>query len=266
MPVRTVRSRDRVSAALAGEWIKLRSLRSLSAVLLGAAVFSVGLAVLVCSNYQARWADYDARRQAAFQPADTGLGYLQIAVLFFGALGALAVTSEYGSGLIRSTLAATPQRGQVLAAKTVLVGAVSLVAATTICATAFLAGQSRLSTPVPHAGLGDPGVLRSVLGGALYLALAALLGLFLGALVRSAAVALSALFGIFLVLPTMVDSLPHDALWRATVPYLPSNLGAALWHTHTAGLTAPGIAALGLAAYVLVLAVAGLLALRGRDA
>ncbi|GAA2146249.1 ABC transporter permease subunit [Kitasatospora kazusensis] len=256
----------RAAAVLASEWIKLRSLRSLPAVLLGAAVFSVGLAVLVCSDYQARWAGFDPRRRAAFQPVDTNLGYLQLAVLFFGALGALAMTSEYGSGLVRSTFAATPQRGRVLAAKTALVGAVSLPAATALCTVAFLAGQSRLAAPVPRAGLGDPGALRSVLGGALYLALTALFGLFLGVLVRSTPVALSALFGIYLVLPVMVNSLPHDALWHHTVPYLPSNLGAALWHTRTTGLAAPGPALLGLTVYVLLLGAAALAQVRSRDA
>ncbi len=255
----------RAGAVLAGEWIKLRSLRSLPATLLAAAVTSVTLAVLVCTSYQVRWDRFTEARRAGFNPVDTSLGNLYIVMLFFGALGALVVTSEYGNGLIRTTFAATPQRGLVLAAKAVLFGATALAASTAICLTAFLAGQSRLGGPVPHAGLGAHGALRAVLGGALYLTLTGLFGLFLGVLARSTAIALSAVFGLFLVLPTMVNSLPKGFLWQHTVPYLPSNLGAAMWHSPQEFMVRPATAAALLAGYVLVLGAGSLLLLRRRD-
>lgn len=123
-----------------------------------------------------------------------------------------------------------------------------------------------LAGRAPHGGLGDPGVLGHVLGGALYLTLAGLFGLFLGAVAHGTAVTLSALFGVFLVLPILVNSLPKDALWQHTVPYLPSNLGVALWHTQVSHFPAPWQAVVGLVGYVAVLAAVGMVLLRGRDA
>ncbi|HEX4705117.1 MAG TPA: ABC transporter permease [Pseudonocardiaceae bacterium] len=261
----TINPSRRARAVLASEWIKLRSLRSMRASLAVTAVFSVALAVLVCSNWAASWSGLSAAQRAQFDPTDTSLNNLQVVAVFFAALGALMVTNEYGNGLIRSTFAATPQRGRVLAAKAVLFGVGCLIAATVITVAAFAAGQSVLGSRAPHAGLGDPGVLGHVMGGALYLTLAGLFGLFLGAVARGTAVTVSALFGVFLVLPILVNSLPKDALWRHTVPYLPSNLGVGLWHTHGQFFVGPWQAAAWLAGYVAVIAVVSTVLLRGRD-
>ncbi|GAA1963086.1 ABC transporter permease [Kitasatospora viridis] len=256
----------RARAALAAEWIKLRSLRSMVATPLLALLCCVGLAGLVCDSYVVNWPHLDAARKAAFQPLDVNLGFVQIGILFFGVLGALVVTSEYGNGLIRTTFAATPQRGLVLAAKTVLLTAIALVTATVICLTAFLVGQGELFGYTPSTTLGEPGVLGHLVGAVGYLTAAGLIGLFIGVLARSTGVAMSGVFGLLLVLPTMVNNLPRNAVWRHTVPYLPSNLGNALWHSHTGGLVSQSTAALVLPLYPLLLGALAALALRSRDA
>ncbi|MEY9873853.1 ABC-2 type transport system permease protein [Streptacidiphilus sp. MAP12-33] len=256
----------RARAVLASEWIKISSLRSLRVTGLGALLFGVALAFLVCAGYHARWHALGVARQAAFQPVDTNLGFLQIAPLLFGVLGALVVTSEYGTGQIRGTFAATPQRPLVLAAKAVLVGGLGLVLSLVTVAGAFLVGQAQLAGAAPHASLGTPGAAGAVLGGALYLTLTALSGLLVGVLVRSTAVAVSTLAGVFLVLPVLVDSLPKGVVWRHTVPYLPSDLGLSLWHSRVDLLVRPLPAGLLFAGYVLVLGAAGLALLRVRDA
>jgi len=180
-------------------------------------------------------------------------------------LGALVVTNEYGNGLIRATLAATPQRGLILAAKTALLTLIALLSSAVLCFALFLAGQGILAGHLPHVTLADPGVLGRVLGAIFYLTTASLIGLFTGVIARSAAVAMSCVFGVFLVLPTLLNSL-HGGVWRHTVPYLPSNLGNALWLSHSGSLARPTVAALGLAAYVIVLGVLATFSLRRRDA
>jgi ABC-2 type transport system permease protein len=259
-------SGSRVRAALAAEWIKLRSLRSMPVTAVLAAFFCIGLGNLVCSNYVTNWPTFDAAQRSAFDPLDTNFNFLVVGDLFFGVLGALVLTNEYRNGLIRTTLTATPQRGLILAAKTVMVTVLTLVTSTVICLTAFFTGQSVLSGHVPHVTLGDPGVLGRVLGAIFYLTAVGLIGLFIGAIVRSTAVAMSCVFGLMLVLPVMVHSLPRTAIWRHTVPYLPSNLGNALWHSRGNTLTSPTVAVIGLSVYVLVLGVLATFALRRRDA
>ena len=255
----------RARAALSAEWIKLRSLRSMLVTLVLAAVFCIGYADLLCWRFTLRWHTFDAASKAAFNPLDTNFNDLVIGVLFFGVLGALVVTNEYGNGLIRTTLAATPQRGLFLAAKAALLVPLALVSSAVICFVLFLTGQGILAGHVPHVTLAGPGVLGRVLGAIFYLTAASLIGLFIGVIARSAAAAMTCVFGAFLVLETLLDSL-HGGVWQHTAPYLPSNLGNALWLSHSGSLASPTVAALVLAAYVIVLGVVATFSLRSRDA
>ena len=255
----------RAGAALAAEWIKLRSLRSMLVTPLLGAVASIGLSASAVYHNATGWPHRDAMQKAQFEPLYTNFNFVILAILLFGVLGALVATNEYGSGLIRTTLAATPQRGLVLAAKAVLAGLLSFALAVVITFTAFFTGQAILSgAHAPHLSLGDHGVLAHLLGTVYYLTAAGLIGLFTGVLVRSAAVAITSMFGLLLVLPLLADKITPDAVTRHTVPYLPVNLGDEMLHHH-AGLT-PGAAVAGLAAWVLVLAAAAAFSLRGRDA
>jgi ABC-2 type transport system permease protein len=255
----------RAWAALAAEWIKLRSLRYMLLTPLLGAVVSIGLADLESKNNGGGWSHLDAVQKAKFDPLSINFNFDYIGILLFGVLGALVATNEYGSGLIRTTLAATPQRGLVLAAKAVLVGLALFALAVVITFTAFFTGQAILSgAHAPHLSLGDHHVLAHLLGTVYYMTAAGLIGLFTGVLMRSAAAAITSMFGLLLVLPLLADKITPDAVTRHTVPYLTLNLGDEMLHHHT-GLS-PGSAVAGLAAWVLVLAGAAAFSLRGRDA
>jgi ABC-2 type transport system permease protein len=255
----------RAGAALAAEWIKLRSLRSMLLTPLLGAVACTWLAVGETRSNGAGWAHLDAVQKARFDPLGTNFNFEVLGIIVLGVLGALVATNEYGSGLIRTTFAATPQRGLVLAAKAALAALVSFALAVVIVFTAFFTGQGILAgTHAPHVSLGDHHVLAHLLGTVYYMTAVGLIGLFTGVLVRSAAAAITAMFGLLLVLPLLADKITPDAVTRHTVPYLPLNLGDEMLHQH-AGLS-PGTAVAGLAAWVLVLAAAAALSLRGRDA
>jgi ABC-2 type transport system permease protein len=233
-------------------------------LLLGA-VASIGLADLESKNNAAGWAHLDAAQKAQFDPLYVNFNFVILGVLLFGVLGALVVTNEYGSGLIRTTLAVTPQRGLLLAAKAVLGGLLLFALAVVITFTAFFTGQAIMSgAHAPHVSLGDHGVLGHLMGAVYYMTAAGLIGLFTGVLVRTAAAAITSMFGLLLVLPLLADKITPDAVTRHTVPYLPLNLGDEMLHHH-AGLS-PGTAVAGLAVWVLVLAAAAAYSLRGRDA
>jgi ABC-2 type transport system permease protein len=223
------------------------------------------VADLAVRNNAAGWSRLDAVHRARFDPLGINFNFVTIGILLFGVLGALVVTNEYGSGLIRTTLAAMPQRVLVLAAKAVLTGLVAFALALVITFTVFFTGQGILSgAHAPHVSLGDHNVLGHLVGTVYYMTAAGLIGLFTGVLVRSAAAAITSMFGLLLVLPVLADKITPDAVTRHTVPYLPSNLGDEMVHSHL-GLT-PGVAVAGLAAWVLVLAAAAAFSLRGRDA
>jgi ABC-type transport system involved in multi-copper enzyme maturation permease subunit len=255
----------RAGTALAAEWIKLRSLRSMLLTPLLGAVASIGVSASAVRHNATGYSHLDAVQKAKFDPLSTNFNFVVIGILLFGMVGALVATNEYGSGLIRTTFAATPQRGLVLAAKAVLAGLAAFALAVVIIFATFFAGQAILSgAHAPHVSLGDHHVLLHLLGNVYYMTAAGLIGLFTGVLVRSAAVATISMFGLLLVLPLLADKITPDAVTRHTVPYLPSNLGDEMLHHHT-GLS-PGVAVAGLAAWVLVLAAVAAFSLRGRDA
>ena len=115
-----------------------------------------------------------------------------------------------------------------------------------------------------YLSLGDHHVFLRLLGIVYYMTAAGLIGMFAGVLVRSAAAAVTSMFGLLLVLPLLADKITPDAVTRHTVPYLPLNLGDEMLHHH-AGLS-PGAAVAGLAGWVLALAAAAAFSLRVRDA
>ena len=212
----------RAGAALATEWVKLRSLRSMLVTSLLGAVASIGLADLAAKNNAAGWAHLDAAQKAQFDPLAINFNFVIVGILLFGVLGALVATNEYGSGLIRATFAATPQRGLILAAKAVLAGLLSFALAMVIVFTAFFTGQAIISgAHAPYVSLGDHGVFGHLMGTAYYMTAAGLIGLFTGVLVRSAAAAITSMFGLLLVLPLLADKIKPDAVTRQSCPTSP---------------------------------------------
>ena len=156
------------------------------------------------------------------------LAGLLLAQLVIGVIGVLAFSGEYGTGMIRATLAVVPSRLPVLWAKLiVLVGLV--LPLTLLCAVVdfFVATAINASRGGSAISLTDPGVLRTVAGASLYLAVIVVIGLALGALLRRTAAALPVFAAVFFVVPIVVGALPHKITGFA--PYLPSNAGGALW-------------------------------------
>jgi hypothetical protein len=204
----TVSMPTRARHVLASEWIKLRSVRSTYLVLLFGAAAAVGIGYLVAHADATHWATMSAAARAAFDPVSdsfTGLGLAQLA---FGALGVLAISSEYTTGLIRTTVAAVPRRRAVIAAKAAVVGVVTLLAGEVIAFVTFFTAQWGLSAQHLNVTLAHPGALRGVLAAGFYLAVMAWVGLGLGAVIRHTAGAITAMVGVVFLLPTIIHALP----------------------------------------------------------
>lgn len=191
-----------MTAALHAEWIKLRSLRSTYLVMLCAIVLGTGLGLLDTSSVAHHWATMSAADRAAFDPVGDSFTGLDFAQLTFGVLGVLAISTEYGTGMIRTTLTATPRRGTLFAAKALVLSAVTLGLGEAFAFGTFLLGQAVLATGHLDVRLTDPGVLRAVSSAGLYLWVVAVVGYGVGALLRHTAGAVAVMFGvIFLAWP-----------------------------------------------------------------
>jgi hypothetical protein len=247
------------------EWLKLRSVRSTAWVVLVFAAGMIGLAILVMAHQ--RWATMSPADRASFDPTENSFAGLAIGQLAFGVLGALVITTEFSSGLIRATLAAVPRRPLLLAAKAAVLAAVALVVGEIFAFTAFAVGEMVLHAPAPHAALSQPGVLRAVLMAGAYPALIALIALGLGAVIRHTAGAISAVVGILFVLPLILVPL-GTSIQNSVGQFMPmmiaeNSLTAVKPVAHS---LSPGVGLAMLCLYAAVALAAGTWALARRDA
>jgi len=253
-------------AAVRSEWLKLRSVRSTIWSMLVALAILVGLGALFCAARVARWDHLDPAERLRFDPTRFSLNGILLAQLAIGVLGVLVMTSEYATGQIRATLGATPQRRIVLAAKVFVFCATTFAVSMVGCLVAFTIGQSILSAKHAQAHLGDPGVLRAVVGGAVYLTLIGAFGVGLGVVLRRTAGAIATLVGFVLILPLLVSFLPSP--WNDDIiKYLPGEAGGQLFTViHEPNMLSWPAGLAVLAAYVIVTLGVGVALLVRRDA
>jgi ABC-type transport system involved in multi-copper enzyme maturation permease subunit len=178
-----------------------------------------------------------AHHAAHLDPISTSLAGVLLAQVAIGVLGVLVISSEYTTGMIRSTFTAAPQRHAVIAAKAVVFGVVAFVVGTLASLIAFLVGQAVLG--VHGVDLSSPGATRSVIGVGLYLGLLGVFAVGLGTIVRRSTGAIAALFGLILVLPGLLLTLPAT-IQDTIVKFLPGNAGQAIFATgHEASTLSP---------------------------
>ena len=230
VPVYSQPQRVTQARVLRSEWTKLRTQPSAGWALLSAAVLIIGFGILYSLLREARPPHGAAIK--AFDPTSVSLSGVQLAQIAVGVLGVLLITSEYASGLIRASFAAVPRRLPILWGKAVLLVAATVAVSLPAALVTFLAGQSILGRQHLAVSLGQPGVARAVLASALYLAVAALLGLGLGALLRSTAGAISALFGLLFAVQIAAGFLP-GSLSNEVGKFLPATAGQAVTSVHT---------------------------------
>lgn len=202
------------------EWVKLHSLRSIRWTVLVSAVICVGLGMLVLHYVPGQWATMNSADRRSFDPVNSGFTGLALAQLAAAAIGVLAVTSEYSSGMIRATLAAAPGRVRLALAKAAVLAAAVLLIGEVLAFVTFFASEAMLHAPAPSATLATPGALRAVLLAGAYLALIALIGLGAGLIIRHSAAAIITVSAVILLLPAL--TLPFSAsVQHATQKFLP---------------------------------------------
>ncbi|WDZ87351.1 ABC transporter permease [Micromonospora cathayae] len=259
------RTRRQVSQArvVRSEWIKLWSLRSTVTTLAVGVFLLVGIGLLASSVYADGGLAGPAPGDGPVDAVGASLAGTTFAQLAFGTLGVLLTAGEYGTGMIRSSMAAVPRRLPVLWAKIVVFTGVVLVLTLAATAITFAAGQAIIGDG--GTSWSDPGVARALVGTAVVLTLSGVLGIGLGALLRSTPTAITTLFGVMFLLSGVAQLLFPES-WSSGLKYLPANASTAF----TAVTQAPdtltpwaGLAVFG--GYVVAVVVAAAVRLKRSD-
>ena len=240
---------------LRSEWSKLWSLRSTWITLGLSLVMLIAFGLIFASTYKPGGVGHGPGADAKDGIA-VALGGLNFAQLAIGVLGVLVMAGEYSTGMIRSTLAAVPTRLPVLWAKVTSYGAVAFVTAAVGAFVAFFATQIVLHGTDITLSITSSGVVRSLFGAGLFLALVGVLGVALGALIRSVAGGIGVLVAVLMLLPLFTGLLP-TTVKNDINPFLPSVAGSSMSALHQASHTLSPVAGAAVFAGWVALALGG---------
>jgi ABC-2 type transport system permease protein len=212
MPVLGVRAG--ITGTVRSEFTKIRSVRSTYWSLIVLVLAGFAWTVADCLGTAYKWPHMAAQDKIGFDATQTSIvGVALLGQLVILVLGTLALTSEYSTGMIRTSLAVMPRRAVLYWSKAAVFAAVSVVIAVATSLAVFLVGQSLLHSTGESASLSQPGALRAVLLTGLFVALSGAMAYGMGAIVRNTAGGITASFGLVFLLPQLAKALP--SAWYA---------------------------------------------------
>ena len=252
-PLPPATGRAGLRGAIASEFTKIRSVRSTYWTLAALLVVSIGIGAAIAGGTAASFS-HNPGNKAGFDATQTSLiAFFEIGQLIIAVIAALAITSEYSTGMIRTSLTAQPRRRTVYAAKAIVVTSLMLIVSLVTSFIAFFVGQALLSSsgvsaslfhtvripqnanvncpgPGNHVGGGGlpPGctaqfsgtdvihpstVLLAIIGCALFVTLVAIIAFGVGAIVRHTAAAIAIAIAALFIIPVLEQALPNDWRW-----------------------------------------------------
>ena len=264
-PIRGVTFRE----AMDSEFAKIRSVRSTYWTLLICVLVTVGISLLIAAVTSANWDSIGQTERATMDMSAVVAG-VYFGVLVTGVLGVLVVSSEYSTGMMRTSLTAFPRRSMLFLAKAIVLTFVVLLLGVVIAFASYAVASPFYTKHGIDLSLSQTANLRALLAVPVYLTLVALMGLGLGYLLRHTAAAISSLVGLFFVVPIITNFLPGTA-GKDINKIVPSNAGSAMMITHaTAVGDTPPLSPVGgfvaLLVWAAVLIVPAFLLFRHRDA
>lgn len=194
------------SAVLKSEWTKVRTVSSTVWTLATALVLTVAIGALLSGLMNSTFDDLSATERATFDPTFVSFFGMVLGQLAMITFGVLTVSTEYSSGMIKTSLAAVPQRGTFYAAKIAVAAGLTLVVGLITSFLSFFLGQALLGEH--SAAITDDNVLRAVVGAGLYLALMALFSMGVATMLRSTVLSLGILMALFFLISTILISVP----------------------------------------------------------
>jgi ABC-type transport system involved in multi-copper enzyme maturation permease subunit len=226
-----MQTKQRLRSQLKAEWIKLRSVPYGYILLLLSLLLTLALAVVAALSVRSIWPHLPPSLRAAFDPTSNAIAGIQLGQFLLAVFAALTFTSEISSGTIIPTLLATPRRSYIIAAKTILVFLSAFITAELTTFASFFLGQSLVSGVTPTANLGQPGVLRAVLGTGFFVTFLSMFAFGVATILRRSAASITVFVVIALILPAIVDLVPTS--WAHTVSrLLPLHLEQSVFSPH----------------------------------
>ncbi|MFF4257402.1 ABC transporter permease [Streptomyces sp. NPDC001663] len=186
------------------EWTKIRSVASTVWTLSLAVVVTIALGMLISALSRHEFDNMSAKDRLSFDPtfiSFAGMSLGQLAMIVFGVL---VVSNEYSTGMIRTSLAAVPQRGTFLFSKIAVATGLALVVGMATSFVAFFLGQAMLGSH--RASIGDQHVLRAVIGGGIYMTLIAVFSMGVAAMLRSPMLSLGILMPFFFLISNILGN------------------------------------------------------------
>jgi hypothetical protein len=206
---------------LRSEWTKVRSVRATPWTLGLAFAVSVGLSALICAFVNSQFQDMPTPERITFDPTQTSFAGMRIGQLAMIAFGVLVVSGEYSTGMIRSSLAAVPQRRMFLWCKLAVATVLVLLVGMATSFVSFFLGQALLGDH--GTTLGESHVLRAVVGGGLYMTLMGLFAMGITFVLRSPLLAFSILMPFFFLISGILNTVSATEKFAR---YLPDQAGS----------------------------------------
>ncbi|MGA4855501.1 ABC transporter permease [Streptomyces koyangensis] len=193
-----------VTQVVRSEWTKIRSVQSTVWTLGLAAVVTIGLGALISALSKSEYENLSPRGRLTFDPTFISFAGLSLGQLAMVVFGVLVVSNEYSTGMIRMSLAAVPQRGTFFFSKVAVATVLALLVSLVTTFATFFLGQALLGNL--SASIGDPGVLRAVIGAALYMTLMAVFSMGVAAMLRSPMLSLGILVPFFFLVSSILGA------------------------------------------------------------
>lgn len=219
-------------ATVGSEWIKLRTARTPRRNLVLGVILAIGLSLLLALAVASTFDEWSAAEQATFDPVVYPLSGGLFTAIFFAAVGVNVMSSEHSSQMLRLTLAATPRRGRVVAAKALVVALATAVAGL-VAGLGMLLGTQPIfaSGDLPTAGLGDADLRRTLIAVTLVGPIYPVLAVAAATVLRGTAAALSTVLALIFI-PGMLGGLLPDWWQRNVLSLLPGPASDSLALAH----------------------------------
>jgi ABC-type transport system involved in multi-copper enzyme maturation permease subunit len=248
---------------LASEWIKTRSVRSTWVLVAATVVVTVMVSLLGISGLMADW---QADLPIDFDPTGNSFKGILVGQIIVAILGAQAITSEYSSGQIITTLTIAPKRGALLAAKLGVTVLVALATAVVTVASSFGASQAAFAAAgLPTSSLTSADTIRALFCAVAYLVLTAVLGLAFGVITRSSSGALAIVVAVALLVPALAPGIP-GVIGQIASSYWPTTAGQTSYTIAGSGSFSPLVGLAVMTVFTTWTTLAAHLTIKTRDA